>query len=110
MQTSQANKFNLLTLNTKGVEVKPHGAEQRAVIKQTSEKLASNELDLVATEVPIAFAYNGQSHAVMMASPMNLHDYAIGFSLTERVVDSIDDILDVEISQAKQPQYQRLRR
>ena len=52
--------------------------------------------ELVAEELPVALAYNGRSFAVMMASPADLVDFAVGFSLTEGVVESLDEILAVE--------------
>ena len=48
-------------------------------------------------EYPVAFIYNGRNYAVMLSTPDNLDDFAIGFSLTERVVDSLTDIEEVEI-------------
>jgi FdhD protein len=51
----------------------------------------------IAEEVPVAMVYNGLSHVVMMASPTDLDDFALGFSLTEGIVESRSELTDTEI-------------
>ncbi|MBS0319922.1 MAG: formate dehydrogenase accessory sulfurtransferase FdhD [Proteobacteria bacterium] len=53
--------------------------------------------DAIADEVPVALVYNGISHAVMLATPCDLHDFAVGFSLTEGIVARAGEVRDVEI-------------
>lgn len=53
--------------------------------------------DEVADERPVAFKYKGVSHVVMLATPADLEDLAVGFTLSEAIVNSPDEIRSVEL-------------
>jgi FdhD protein len=52
---------------------------------------------LVPEETPVAFSFNGSTHAVMMASPADLEDFAVGFALTEGIIAFPNDIAGMTI-------------
>jgi len=54
----------------------------------------------VPEEVPVAFSYGGSTHAVMMASPADLVDFAVGFSLTEGIISTRAEIRSIEVIEA----------
>jgi len=53
--------------------------------------------DQVAREVPVALTYNKQSHVVMMATPSELEDFAIGFSLTEGIIRHFAELAGINV-------------
>lgn len=58
-------------------------------------------MDLIAAEVPVALVFNGISHAVMMCTPQNLEAFALGFALSEGIIDSAADCYGIEVAATK---------
>ena len=69
----------------------------RAVHLHQAEHGVRAEPRVLANEVPIALVFNGISHAVMMGTPLDLEDFAIGFALSEGIIDSAADCYGVEV-------------
>src|ERR1700756_5827557 len=55
----------------------------------------------LAEEVPVAFSYDGTVHAVLMATPNDLEDFAFGFSCTEGIIRTIADVADLTVVHAE---------
>jgi FdhD protein len=56
----------------------------------------------IAVETPVNILFGGIPFAVMMTTPTDLEDFAVGFALTEGIVESLSDIRDVEIARVAQ--------
>jgi FdhD protein len=54
-------------------------------------------MDVIAVEVPVALEYNGISHVVMLASPANLENFALGFSLSEGIIQQASELYACEV-------------
>jgi len=52
---------------------------------------------MVPEETPVALSFAGTTHAVMMASPDDLEDFALGFCLTEGIISTADEIETIEV-------------
>jgi FdhD protein len=52
-------------------------------------------------EAPVALEFNGLSYAVMMATPRDLHDFALGFALTEGLARSPADLTDLAVAEVE---------
>ncbi len=57
----------------------------------------SNDMRLIPEETAVALTYNGGTYAVMMGTPKDLRDFAVGFSISERIVQSADEISSLDI-------------
>lgn len=65
-------------------------------IRRYQPGVVTEDRDEVSGEVPVALVYNGISHAVMLASPLDLQDFALGFSFSEGIVADRSEIYDIE--------------
>lgn len=74
-------------------------AQQTRTVRVVRDESCHTQDDCVSTEMPVALVYNGISHVVLMATPQDLPELALGFSLTEGIIDSASQIYDIELSE-----------
>jgi FdhD protein len=72
----------------------PATSVDSAVWRQTGVTVGKR---FVPEETAVAFSYDGGTYAVMMATPQNLDDFALGFSLTEGIVSSAAEIRQLDV-------------
>ncbi len=70
-------------------------------VERWSQGALVRTTDLVAEEMPVALVYHDVPHVVMLATPADLEDYAVGFTLSEGLVARADEIRGVEVSQGE---------
>ncbi len=70
---------------------------QPVTVQRWREQKLTQSEDVVAVEVPVALEYNGISHVVMLASPGALEDFALGFSLSEGILENASELYDCEV-------------
>ncbi|MGH8132339.1 MAG: formate dehydrogenase accessory sulfurtransferase FdhD [Steroidobacteraceae bacterium] len=67
-------------------------------VERWSNGASARTTDLVAEELPVALVYHDVPHVVMLATPADLEDYAVGFTLSEALVARADEIRGVEVT------------
>jgi FdhD protein len=70
---------------------------QRLDVRVRRDGTVAESQDWLADEVPVALIFNGISHAVMLATPLDLEDFALGFGLTEGLLEHADELYGVEV-------------
>lgn len=75
------------------------GAETLATVSvlRSRDGVLTRSDDVLAVETPVALEYNGISHVVMLASPADLADFALGFSLTEGIITSPSECYGIDV-------------
>jgi formate dehydrogenase accessory protein FdhD len=80
--------------------VQPSAAVSAQVnVERWTHGTLAQATDLVAEEMPVALVYHEVPHVVMLATPADLEDYAVGFTLSEGLVARADEIRGVTVTQ-----------
>ncbi len=72
---------------------------QQVPVWRVRNGVPSESEDVLAVEVPVALEYNGISHVVMLASPADLEDFALGFSLTEGIIGDPSEFYGCDVEE-----------
>jgi FdhD protein len=84
----------MLALETPRVVPPPARCVPRQAWRNGSTLIGERTL---AEEVPVAFSYDGAAHAVLMATPDDLEDFAFGFSYTEGIITAAAEIAELVV-------------
>ena len=70
---------------------------QQSTVDRWRGELHERKQDYIAEEVPISLVYNGLPHVVMLATPTDLEEFALGFSITEGIIKNPQEFLSARI-------------
>ncbi|MFA6052104.1 MAG: formate dehydrogenase accessory sulfurtransferase FdhD [Methylobacter sp.] len=70
---------------------------QQSTVDRWKGNQHSLQQDYIAEEVPISLIYNGVPHVVMLATPTDLEEFALGFSITEGIIKSPQELLSARV-------------
>lgn len=75
----------------------PETASVEVAVERWQSGRSERLTDRVAEETPVALVYHGVPHVVMLATPADLEDYAVGFTVSEGLVANAGEIQSVEV-------------
>jgi FdhD protein len=70
---------------------------QQSTVERWQGNQQSLQQDYIAEEVPVSLVYNGAPHVVMLATPTNLQEFALGFSITEGIIKDPSELLSTRV-------------
>jgi FdhD protein len=70
---------------------------QQSTVERWRGHQQTIQQDYIAEEVPVSLVYNGTPHVVMLATPTNLEEFALGFSITEGIIKTPQELLSARI-------------
>jgi FdhD protein len=76
----------------------PGASSVEVPVQRWVDGAVTRTTDFVTEEVPVALVYHGVPHVVMLATPADLEDYAVGFTVSEGLVASPREIQSVEVA------------
>jgi FdhD protein len=72
---------------------------QQSLVERWHGPHRSVQQDYIAEEVPVSLIYNNIPHVVMLATPTNLEEFALGFSVTEGIIENASELISSRIYQ-----------
>jgi len=87
---------------TEVVSLDPRAVSAEVTVDRWVRGAVTHKTDQVAEETPIALVYHGVPHVVMLATPANLEDFAVGFTLSEGLVARPEEIRSVEVTHGEE--------
>ena len=84
-------------MKSESLPLEADAGAQRLDVRVRRDGAVTESHDWLADEVPVALIFNGISHAVMLATPLDLEDFALGFGLTEGLLASADELYGMDV-------------
>jgi FdhD protein len=70
---------------------------QQSKVERWQGNVRTVQQDYIAEEAPVSLIYNGTPHVVMLVTPTNLEDFALGFSITEGIIETPSELQSIHV-------------